>query len=1055
MSESRYKILIVDDEPDNILLLEGALKGDYEVCSSLNGFDAIRDVKDQKPDLILLDIMMPDMNGFDVCRVIKADEAFSAIPLIFITAMDTIDAEEQGLAAGGIDFLAKPVNINLLKLRVRNHLELKHRNDLAREQRDLLIRQKEELKQILEEMEEQKRQRSKVENDYQTLFRLMLDGFALHEIICDAHGKPTDYRFLDVNPAFEQLTGLKVEEILGRTVLEVIPGIEQHWIEIYGNVALTGKPIKFENHAAELNKHFEVSAFQPAPGQFACIFVDITERKRAEEDLRNLSRRLQLATSSAKLGVWDWNVKDNVMVWDDQMLNLYGHTRQTFPGGVEAWQKGLHPDDREAAWEASQSALRGDCDWDHEFRILRPDGVVRWIKTNGEVIRDQDGSPIRMLGINRDITEQKSSEENLRNSEESNRIIIQTTMDGFWLISDDKRILDVNDAYCRMSGYSRQELVGMHVKDLEVIDSEEVIAERGKKIVESGGDCFESQHRRKDGSIFHIGVSINYLSLDGGQFAVFVRDITERKFAEIELRQSKAMLQAAMDCSPAGIAIADAPDGKVRYVNAVGLRMRDADLQSAIGIGIDEYVKRFKSFDLDGRELGMEEIPLARAVMFGETNNREFIIRRAESDDYIVLANAAPIWDESGTVQAGIVVFTDITEHRRIEEEKKRLESQLYQSQKMEAVGQLAGGVAHDFNNILTVIGGYSSLLQMDGSLRDEQKIRVAEIASACEKAAQLTHGLLAFSRKQPLIMKHENLNDIVQHVHKFLARIIGEDITLQSACCGAELPIVADRGQMEQVLVNLATNARDAMPGGGVFTVRSDRAVLDSSFTDFHNYDAPPGNYAVLTVSDTGTGISKEHIDHIFEPFFTTKDVGKGTGLGMAIIYGIIKQHNGFINVYSEPGHGTTFRIYLPIDEKANGFHTIETEPVPPVGGNETILVAEDEPSVRELVAKVLESHGYNVILAEDGADAVEKFKAHQDTIRLILMDMIMPKKNGKDAYEEISRIKPGVKLLFTSGYTSDFIENRGVSEEVVELIMKPVQPIELLRRVREILDK
>jgi polar amino acid transport system substrate-binding protein len=244
-------------------------------------------------------------------------------------------------------------------------------------------------------------------------------------------------------------------------------------------------------------------------------------------------------------------------------------------------------------------------------------------------------------------------------------------------------------------------------------------------------------------------------------------------------------------------------------------------------------------------------------------------------------------------------------------------------------------------------------------------------------------------------------------------------------------------------------------MPGGGVFTVRSDRAVLDSSFTDFHNYDAPPGNYAVLTVSDTGTGISKEHIDHIFEPFFTTKDVGKGTGLGMAIIYGIIKQHNGFINVYSEPGHGTTFRIYLPIDEKANGFHTIETEPVPPVGGNETILVAEDEPSVRELVAKVLESHGYNVILAEDGADAVEKFKAHQDTIRLILMDMIMPKKNGKDAYEEISRIKPGVKLLFTSGYTSDFIENRGVSEEVVELIMKPVQPIELLRRVREILDK
>ena len=402
-----------------------------------------------------------------------------------------------------------------------------------------------------------------------------------------------------------------------------------------------------------------------------------------------------------------------------------------------------------------------------------------------------------------------------------------------------------------------------------------------------------------------------------------------------------------------------------------------------------------------------------------------------------------------------VILEAEIAERTRIKEEHDRLEEQLRQSQKMEAVGQLAGGVAHDFNNILTVISGYSSLLQMDDSLNDEQKKRVDEIASSAERAAQLTRGLLAFSRKQPLIMKHENLNDIVQHVHKFLARIIGEDITFQSACCGAELPIVADRGQIEQVLINLATNARDAMSGGGGLTVKSDRAVLDSSFTDFHNYNVSPGHYALLTVSDTGMGISKEHIDHIFEPFFTTKEVGKGTGLGMAIIYGIIKQHDGFINVYSELGHGTTFRIYLPIDEKTDGFQTIKPEPAPPEGGNETILVAEDEPSVRVLVAKVLQGYGYNVILAEDGVEAVEKFKAHQDIIRLVLMDMIMPKKNGMEAYEEISRIKPGVKLLFSSGYPADFIENRGVSEKAVELIMKPVQPMELLRKVREILDK
>ncbi|MEI6704550.1 MAG: ATP-binding protein, partial [Deltaproteobacteria bacterium] len=502
--------------------------------------------------------------------------------------------------------------------------------------------------------------------------------------------------------------------------------------------------------------------------------------------------------------------------------------------------------------------------------------------------------------------------ESLR-AETQYHMIIQTALDGFIVVDTNGRLLEANDAYCAMTGYSRDELCAMILPDVEDAQSPEEIEHMITQVIKHGGAHFDSRHRCKDGRIIELDISITYSPDNGGRFFCFLRDITGRKM----------------------------------------------------------------------------------------------------------------------------------------------LEDQLRQSQKMEAVGQLAGGVAHDFNNILTVISGYASLMQMDGSLSDEQKKRVDEIASSAERAAQLTRGLLAFSRKQPLIMKHENLNEIVQHVHKFLARIIGEDITFQSSCCGAELPIVADRGQIEQILINLATNARDAMSGGGVFTVKSDRAVLDASFKDFHNYDVPPGNYALLTVSDTGTGIRKEHIDHIFEPFFTTKEVGKGTGLGMAIIYGIVKQHNGFINVYSEPGHGTTFRIYLPMDEKTNGFQATKPEPAPPEGGNETILVAEDDPSVCVLVAKLLERHGYNVILAEDGVEAVEKFMAHQDIIRLVLMDMIMPKKNGMEAYEEISRIKPGVKLLFSSGYPAEFIENRGVSEKAFELIVKPVQPMELLRRVREMLDK
>jgi CheY-like chemotaxis protein len=266
----------------------------------------------------------------------------------------------------------------------------------------------------------------------------------------------------------------------------------------------------------------------------------------------------------------------------------------------------------------------------------------------------------------------------------------------------------------------------------------------------------------------------------------------------------------------------------------------------------------------------------------------------------------------------------------------------------------------------------------------------------------------------------------------------------------------MCDKCQIEQVLMNLATNARDAMKNGGSFTVRSEIIVIDSSLGRYRKYEMPPGKYALLTVSDTGTGIRKEHLDHIFEPFFTTKEVDKGTGLGMAIIYGIIKQHKGFIDVYSELGHGTTFRIYLPILEATDRPTTVgESEVILPVGGHETILVAEDEPVVQALISEILTIAGYRIIPAADGDDAIEKFKQNQDRIDLILLDMIMPKKNGRKAYEEIRQIKPGIKVLFSSGYTADFIESRGVSENGIELIMKPLKPTELLKKVREILDR
>jgi PAS domain S-box-containing protein len=392
------------------------------------------------------------------------------------------------------------------------------------------------------------------------------------------------------------------------------------------------------------------------------------------------------------------------------------------------------------------------------------------------------------------------------------------------------------------------------------------------------------------------------------------------------------------------------------------------------------------------------------------------------------------------------VVNRDITD-------RKRLEEQLLQAQKMDAVGQLAGGIAHDFNNILTAIIGYSSLMRIKMKEDDPLRTYLEQILSSAERAASMTQGLLAFGRKQIINPVTVNLNDIVKKVERFLTRLIGEDIELKTILSDVELNIMADPVQIEQVLINLATNARDAMPDGGVFTIETRPMRIDEEYVRRHAFTVP-GMYALLSVTDTGLGMDEKTKERIFEPFFTTKEVGKGTGLGLSIVYGIIKQNNGNINVYSEPGKGTTFKIYLPLVRKETVIE--QTEVLPPIkGGTETILVAEDEADVRRLVKEVMEKYGYRVIEALDGEDAIKRFSENKDDIHLALLDVVMPKRSGKEVYEAIKEMKPDVKIMFMSGYTNDIIHKKGILEVGMDFIQKPLSPDELLRKVREILDR
>lgn len=386
--------------------------------------------------------------------------------------------------------------------------------------------------------------------------------------------------------------------------------------------------------------------------------------------------------------------------------------------------------------------------------------------------------------------------------------------------------------------------------------------------------------------------------------------------------------------------------------------------------------------------------------------------------------------------------------------ESKALEEKLLQSQKMEAVGQLAAGVAHDFNNILTAIIGYGSLLQLRFTTDVPERTYADSILNAAQRAATLTQGLLAFGRKQVIAPKKIDLNVSIKSMDGLLRRIIGEDIELRCVYSPYDIPILADAGQIGQVIMNLGTNARDAMPLGGMLTIASSAVTVGKDHAT--EPGMAPGPYALLKVSDVGHGMSKEIADRIFEPFFTTKGVGKGTGLGLSIVYGIISQHSGHVHVQSEPGKGTIISIYFPLVDQGT-LEPVSNEVISPVEasrGKETILLAEDDDTVRTYIMTILTEYGYNIIEAPDGEDALRTFEDRKDTIDLLLLDVVMPKMNGKLVFDNAQKIKPGVKTIFMSGYTADIIHKKGLREEGIHFISKPIILEELLNRIRSLLD-
>ena len=622
------------------------------------------------------------------------------------------------------------------------------------------------------------------EERYRSLFENMLDGFAHCRMLFE-DGRPCDFVFLEVNPAYEALTGMK--DVVGHRVTELIPDIRKtnpDMLELYGRVASTGRPERFETYVEPLGIWFDISVYSPSKDHFAAVFANITERRRAQEAAMQQEERMRLAVEGAALATWHNDIATGRETWSDRWYAMFGLPPQP-PLTRARFLEMIHPEDREGLMAARSDALAGS-PFDTEYRVLWADGSEHWIASKGRTYFDASGKATRMEGVAREITDQK------------------------------------------------------------------------------------------------------------------------------------------------------------------------------------------------------------------------------------------------------------------------RLEEQLRQAQKMEAVGRLAGGVAHDFNNLLGVILGYAELLLRRSDTNEAQRAKLTEIVKASDRATSLTRQLLAFSRKQVLEPTSLDLNALLSDVGKMIARLIGEDIRIVVLPAEDLGPVVADRGQLEQVVMNLAVNARDAMPQGGTLTFETRNVELDDAAAPA---GAPIGSYVMLAVRDTGAGMDPLILSHIFEPFFTTKGQGKGTGLGLATVYGIVTQSGGHIRVESEPGKGTTFRVYLPRVDEA-----VLPSPTPAVrdtehGSGTMILLVEDDDALRALARELLEANGYQLLVAADAEEALAVAAAHGGAIDVLLTDVVMPGMDGRALADRLLALRPQMKVLFMSGYTDDAVSHRGVLDPGTRLLRKPFTEKALTEKLREAL--
>ena len=1022
---TNLNVLIVEDvDNDEKLLLLHLAKAGFEVKSERveTADEMRRALKDGDFDIVISDYRLPGFTGLDAFHILR--ESGIDIPFIIISGTIGEETAVAAMKAGVSDYLMKD---NLARLGPA----------------------------IERELAEAANRRARV--DAEERYRIVAETASDAIVTINAASKITY-----VNPAGERIFGYRIEEMLGNsaTMLMPEPLRDIHRQQI-ANYLETGKRTVSWNgwETTGLRKNGEEFPINISYGEnrrndtvsFTAIIRDISSAKRADLKIRESADDFRALIESTTKYVWELDERGDILEFPHWWIELTG---QDFEDAANlGWLKRIHPEDRRGLKRRFVRSLNEQRTSSVTVRITNEYGHYVHYLARAVPLFHEDGSFRKWMCTLTDCSEIVHSREALEQSEIHLRTIIDNSPECIRLTDAEGGLLEMNPTGLEMveaDGFDQ--IAGQ--KALDIIDPK-----YHKPYLELTRKVFAGENAQLEYEIVGLRGTRRWVEMRAvplrdraGEIIAALsvtRDVTNRHQMEEALRKKAAELRLITDTVPMLIAYADT-DQRYRFSNRAFLEWVGKPCEDVSGKQIEEVISK------DSYDKIRPEIELA---LTGKTLTFERIAYREKSSHQggppsFVKVSYVPDFDGEGKVLGFFTFILDLTETKKAEEALRESQEQLAQSQKLESIGRLAGGIAHDFNNMLTAINGYSELalrkMPMDNPLRRN----IEEIKKAGERSAELTNQLLAFSRRQMLQPRVIGVNHAISDTVVMLRRLIGEDIELTLNLDSDVGRVSADPGQFSQILVNLAVNSRDALPSGGSIVIETKNVELDGNYASNH-IAVKPGKYVMIAVSDNGIGMDEETRSQIFEPFFTTKEVGKGTGLGLSTVYGIVKQSGGNIWVYSEPGHGTSFKIYFPLveDEAA----AAAARPISSTFrfGTETILLVEDEEVVRNLSYEVLCACGYRVVVAVNGIEALEIVEKLDHNIDLLMTDIVMPQIGGRELAEKLSEKYPKMHVLFTSGYTDSAAIRHGILNEGTNFLPKPFTFNELADMVRELLDR